>query len=469
MGSFRVVTSGQPLVITSVTAKDSGTTVPLFTDIGLTVSVAIPLALSTDTTLFLSDGWACDINVGVTQGNGANIGPYVVHPTPSYSPSIAPRSTSLQDVDTVATPLPSRLGNRWVALGDSTTLGSVDNTFNSYGDAWPVYASILSQQRLHLVRNAGVAGNQTSQMIARFSTDVTPYAPRIVTILAGTNDYANSIPFSTFQTNIKTLVGLCLSIGAQPVLATMLPRDAGGFQSTIVLWNAWIRRYADTQGIPVLDFYRQMVDPTNGHYLSAYFFDGVHPTGAGHALLGFMAANTLSYLVSTGAPLLPQDQVDTNNLLPNPLFIAGGPIPTSWTPGSAPSGVTKSLVVDSAVPGNLFTAVCAASSGIYVLQLAAPLTTGFSVNDTLALTGVCTSSGGVTATAKVTMTGSPGPAAATPMASLVGAFTRGVFYQEFKVIGGTSSLQVVLQAGAGTGTVQFGQMGLYNLTQMGIL
>lgn len=366
-----------------------------------------------------------------------------------------------------------RPGNRWVALGDSLTAGGVDNTANTpvLGEAWPVYASIMSQQRLHLVRDAGIAGNKSSDMLARFDTDVTPYAPSLVTILAGTNDYSNAVSMATWQANIKALVAKCVAIGAKPVLATMPPRDAGGYQVTIAKWNAWLRQYAETNSLALLDFYRAVIDPSNGHYLSGYFSDGIHPNVAGQAMWGEITAAALAGLTPGNAPFLPADNTDTtNNLLVNPLFITDANsdgIADSWVPGSSPTGVVKSLVTDSVVLGKMQQFACTSASGLMVLQQV--VSSGFAVGDVLRATGVVTMDGGTSVAVHVTFTG--GSANSKPM-SLSQAISRGVFCHDIAVPTGTTSITFGLEVGTGSGftsTVAFGQCALFNLTAMGTL
>ena len=66
-------------------------------------------------------------------------------------------------------------GNLGVAIGDSLTQGSQDNTTQAVGESWFAYACAMSGQTIQFARNAGVAGNTTQNMIDRFDTDVTPY------------------------------------------------------------------------------------------------------------------------------------------------------------------------------------------------------------------------------------------------------------------------------------------------------
>lgn len=369
----------------------------------------------------------------------------------------------------------ARPGNRWVALGDSITQGSVDNTNRALGEAWPVYAALMSQQRLHLVRDSGVGGNTSAQMLARFDADVAAYQPNIVTIIAGTNDIGTSVPFATFKANIEAMVAETREIGAVPVIGTIPPRDAGGYGPTIVLWNAWLRDYCERQGINVIDVYRTLTDPTNGHYLAAYFNDGIHPNAAGAAAIGEVASWVLGQMVPNNSPLLPVDSTDTNNLLGAAgLFLSeqGSGVGTGWTPQSAPSGVTKSVITDPAVPGGMQKIVMAAASGIWVQQIDIAAGPGWAVGDTLRLIGVASSDGGagVGLQVQTTFVSGAAPNTARPLSGFTRAFTRGVFCQDVPIPTGTTTVRFFVQCGSAgaSGTVHFGQCGVYNLTQMGL-
>lgn len=362
-----------------------------------------------------------------------------------------------------------RPGNRWVALGDSIEDGATDQVARSNGESWPIYAAILSQQRMRLVYNAGVGGDQSSSMLARFATDVTAYAPNLVTIGAGTNDIGNGVPFATFKANIAGLVAACQAIGAKPVLRTIPPRDAGGFKATIVQWNAWLRYFAEINGLTILDFYRTLTDPATGDYIASFGGDGIHPSAAGCAALGEVAAVQLGPMLPGNGPAMPVDATEaTYNVIGGAgLFLTaqGSGLGTGWTPGSAPTGVVLTTPTVLGVAGKVQRVTATASSGLYVF--ARSVATGFSVGDRLRVVGLVTSNGGVTFTAKGTVAGASGGCSA--VSTLSRAVDRAVFCEDFTVPPGATGVGVQLEVGAGTGVVDFGQVGLYNLTTMGTL
>ena len=72
----------------------------------------------------------------------------------------------------------------------------------------------------------GIAGQTTSQMLLRFRADVLELKPRVVHILAGTNDIAGNTGPTTLQRvqdNIQTMVELAQAHNIQVILGSILP------------------------------------------------------------------------------------------------------------------------------------------------------------------------------------------------------------------------------------------------------
>jgi len=260
-------------------------------------------------------------------------------------------------------------GNRIAFLGDSITIaqGNDDITGQSWGISYPTVATYLSKGRLVRVKNAGVSGNRAVDMLNRFDTDVTPFAPSLVAIMAGTNDWndAGPTPLATYQQNIKDLVAKCRAISAQPILCTVPPNVIStARRQRVTTGNTWLRKYAAAEGIPLIDFYNLLVDPATGDYLTAYgsaVNDKTHPIGAGYAAMGAFFWNSLGLgTVSPVDALLPMENADPNNKLTNGLFLTTtgsgtSLMPTGWTVQTSvhPTGVTASLVTgDTAIKGN---------------------------------------------------------------------------------------------------------------------
>lgn len=363
------------------------------------------------------------------------------------------------------------LGNRVAYLGDSITQGSWQNSTSFQSSCPPLYAGMLSSQRLLTVAVAGIAGNKVADMLARFDTDVTPSTPNVVHLLGGTNDCPVGITtLASFQASIIAIVAKIRAIGAKAVIGTIPPSNTAGNHVKITTFNAWLRRYAAQQGIPIVDYYGLLADPANGNYLAGYFSDGTHPNTAGQVAMGQLAANTLAPIMPSFKPPLTQDQADPVNLfnynsINNCVLITdgGAGAPSGWFAYGGSSGFAHALVTDAAVPGKLMQITQTANASIRAMQRGT--NSGITPGDILAVAGVITSDGGVTAQMKMTWTG----AAGNPQISFQAAVTRGVYYQEMVVPAGATGWTIDVIAGAGTGVVAWGQPTVLNLTQLGIL
>jgi lysophospholipase L1-like esterase len=249
-----------------------------------------------------------------------------------------------------------RPGSRFVTLGDSITAGADDWTTRAQGVAWPHYLGLFSGQKATVVKNAGIPGNTTAEMLARFDADVTPYNPTAVTLLCGTNDMGQSRTFAAWSADVIAIVAKIRAIGAVPILATIPPNNNSVYRQTISQWNAWIRSYAAQQGLTVLPFYSLLVDPANGNYKSTYYSDGIHPSTSGQVAMGQLAADTIGPSLPVNAPPITSDDVDPNNNIALGCFTAGtgSTLPAGWTDGAGiPAGSVLSYITDAQVPGQM--------------------------------------------------------------------------------------------------------------------
>ena len=372
-----------------------------------------------------------------------------------------------------------RLGNRLVALGDSQTIAGDTTTGSTQvrTESFALWASLYSKGALDFVRNAGHGGDTIVDMLARFDTDVTPYKPNIVTILSGANDGNQGVSQSLFASTMKSIIAKCSAIGAVPVLMTTPPNNytSATVQETAMRgYNSWIVRYAASAGLPCVDLCAVVSDPTKRwNYLTAYDVgDGIHPSQAGHQAIGLALWNTLSASVVPNAELLTQYLSDPLNIISGGLMLtdtnADG-VSDNWTVYNNPANgtYTRSVVTDAAVLGKMqrLTVSLAISSPNTIEQSIAIGGGKFAVGDVVRYTGIVTSTGGTKAQAFLNFPG--GSLGITWYVNA--AVTRGRFSIETTVPTGTTSLEPQLTAGGGTGTVDFGQVTLYNLTKQNVI
>lgn len=376
-------------------------------------------------------------------------------------------------------------GAKVAAMGDSITAsndfeaGFNGQTNNLYQDSWIDYACMLSGGLLRRGPNFGIPGQTSVQMAARFVANVIPANPSTVIILCGTNDVGQSVSaggttpdattITNFKASIQSMVKIARANGIRPILSTIPPNNASNRHTLINQLNLWIKLYASTSGLTILDYYGQAADPTSGNYLASWnSADGTHPGPAGYAIFGQYIANKLSPLIGVNAPFVAQDDVDPVNLLTHPLFLGGAlsaqGIPPGWAIASGfPTGLTVSYVTDSAVGGNMWQVAAVASPQPYYISFTIP-TSKWTVGDTIAISGILTSNGGIPPA--IALANQNGVLAHLQPAQPV---ARGYFYMEQIVPAGSTTMLVELNTAAGTGTWSVGQLGVYNLTQLGLL
>jgi lysophospholipase L1-like esterase len=379
-------------------------------------------------------------------------------------------------------------GNRMVPLGASIeNLSSFVTATNvSFGKDWPTYAMLLSAGRVNLVQNSAIGGQTTQQFIDRFDADVTPFAPNIVPLGSVENDIqlygsqsltlAQMMPL--FQANIRTLTAKCRAIGALPVWRSAMPHFSTGVHTATGAYNAWIKDYCSREGLPFVDFHEVLIDPTTGIYrvgLTAEPGAAIHPNEEGSYRLAQYWLQQMDSILPPASFPWPQAATDTGQLLPTPLFTAGSAgTPTSWNPiGGTPAGTTRSLVTDPLGYGQLSRHQHIASSVATGIQnnSGAITPTQASVGDVLEISGrfSCdTATCPVVVTVTLTTDGTSPSLARVPVSIISHQIENATYHMTLPPIpAGFLRMQVLLQAGPGTGIVDFSYPVVRNRTKEG--
>lgn len=171
--------------------------------------------------------------------------------------------------------------NRIVFMGDSIT------------EDWRLEKSFPGKPYI----NRGISGQTSPQMLVRFRQDVIDLHPKVVLILAGTNDIMeNTGPMTTEESGemIASMADLAAANNIQVVLCSVLPSSEFAWSPAlkpaprIVELNAWIRKYAADKGYVYVDYYSALTDD-HGGLSPALSDDGVHPSPAGFAIMAPLA------------------------------------------------------------------------------------------------------------------------------------------------------------------------------------
>ncbi len=167
--------------------------------------------------------------------------------------------------------------NRVVFMGDSITEG------------WHLDESFPGKPYI----NRGISGQTTPQMLVRFRQDVIALQPKVVVILAGTNDIAGNTGPETLEEiedNLASMADLAHANGIRVVLCSITPAFDYPWQPGLTpapkidAVNTWMKGYATDHGYVYVDFHSAMKDARDG-LPAALSRDGVHPLPAGYAVM----------------------------------------------------------------------------------------------------------------------------------------------------------------------------------------
>ena len=184
---------------------------------------------------------------------------------------------------------------RVVFMGDSIT----DGWGRQYGKFFPGKPYI----------NRGISGQTTPQMLIRFRPEVIDLQPKVVVILAGTNDIAGNTGPTTVEAieeNLMSMAELAKFHNIRVVLASLLPvcdyikpQTNRRPPEKIIAVNAWMKDYAQKNGLVYLDYYSAMLDDKQ-MFKQDLTYDGLHPNAAGYEVMGPLAEKAIATALQGG-------------------------------------------------------------------------------------------------------------------------------------------------------------------------
>lgn len=197
---------------------------------------------------------------------------------------------------------PEKNEKRVVFLGDSIT------------DSWKLAEYFPNQPYI----NRGISGQTTTQMLIRMRPDVIAHRPKVLVLLAGTNDISGNtgaVSNEFIQGNIESIVELAHKNGINVVLSSILPvsdynKNNAGNQiirtlqrppDRILALNSWIKAYCKQTGLIYLDYFSATVD--NKGFLKAQLAnDGLHPNAEGYKIMQKLATEAISKALKMKPP-----------------------------------------------------------------------------------------------------------------------------------------------------------------------
>ncbi len=161
---------------------------------------------------------------------------------------------------------PPELNATTVFMGDSIT------------NWWPL-----------LLHNHGIAGQTTTQMLARFAGNVLNQGFERVVILGGANDILQGVDPAVTLANLSAMAAQAAAAGVRPILATLTPAfiPANDLSLQISSLNAAIRTLAAQSGYILLDYYPALAQHPE------LLLDGLHPNPGGYTRMETVLAQTL--------------------------------------------------------------------------------------------------------------------------------------------------------------------------------
>lgn len=220
---------------------------------------------------------------------------------------------------------------------------TIGDSISAYGSAsgWMLYVEMVSNGRVRLIRDAAIAGNRTDQMVARFDTDVTPYASQAdeLWIMAGANDVSAGDTSAVFASDLSQLIDKGLAVGLRVRVFVMPPNDTN--ISNALKFREVTTAVAMKKGVDCMDPWQTCINASTGGFISTDTIDGVHPSAAGHTKAGQAVVAALAIPTNHNIAL-PVQNAANGGMMSNPLFVtdsnADG-LADGW--GSGGSGVAS--------------------------------------------------------------------------------------------------------------------------------
>lgn len=252
-------------------------------------------------------------------------------------------------------------GNTAILFGDSFSARN-----NSAGTAresdWGYFtwANNFLNHPFHVIRNSGISGNTTTQMLSRITADVLAFSPNWVFFQGGINDFFAGSTAESVVSNNQNIINQINATGAVVVYLSIAP-NATNSQKVLQankLMREWITRQ-NKPNVVYVDTFSALVNPldSSGAYISGMSDDALHLSPKGARVYGYTIANTIKNLIVSSNALVSSSAdsvlIDSSNkqLLQNPLITgtsgaisgtgASGTTATNWTGGTESGTITN--------------------------------------------------------------------------------------------------------------------------------
>ena len=196
---------------------------------------------------------------------------------------------------------------QWARVSRSDTRSTVESATHGFLTLDPL-PSYMTQDGSNIITrfhpefftlngyvNRGISGQNTTEIMGRYRQDVLDLNPRVVVIMAGTNDLAQGVSEDDIFANIATMASQATEAGIKVVLCTITPcnrsysrlKNPSTKGAHIEALNARFKALAEASGYLWCDYWTSLVaaqgevqDPADiGHGLKDRFrlYDDLHP------------------------------------------------------------------------------------------------------------------------------------------------------------------------------------------------
>lgn len=172
-------------------------------------------------------------------------------------------------------------------LGDSITASANVNLT----DRWAYKVGIFNGYAAVDIINAGVPGDETTQMLARVQADVINQAPDVCVMMMTVNDKTHGLTLAQHETNLRSLISQLRAANIKVVIASH-PL----YRSGVDTWKAWVEKDQSIAGelnIPYVDVFREYCFANLYTTLNQYYTSSaelIHQSVAGNAKIAEVMA-----------------------------------------------------------------------------------------------------------------------------------------------------------------------------------
>jgi lysophospholipase L1-like esterase len=180
---------------------------------------------------------------------------------------------------------------RIVAFGSSNTERRIEGL---HWFDWLDLALAQTYGRGHHCINAGLGGDTSRGLLARFEEDVALYGPHVVFVTIGGNDAKpdSGLDGAAFRANLLALDGRIRALNATPIFQTYYAADTEALGSEhgprFLAFMEIVREIAEATGTPLIDHHRRW-EPVRHRHPDLYrtlMLDALHVNALGNMVMG---------------------------------------------------------------------------------------------------------------------------------------------------------------------------------------